>query len=245
MRMAIVGKNPRAGGSECIIFGHVGRRNHRFHPITLDMPREDRSRELSAYGGWDIRDMRPGARFANAPALVGGASPDEYCRSSGRLLIVSHRWSGVLQVNDIGRKYTIDLYSEPTRLVLLDAINGVMVDVTELAAAESGALQLPPMSTEAIVRHIVDSGAWFRFLDSDPDFDPGPLRRAIEVFRRQPAERLRLRLLSALAPALAARAPISLPAAPSAPPPQGEARLADEVRLLAAAVEGLALRAPA
>jgi hypothetical protein len=244
MRMAIVGSNPRAGGSECIIFGHVGSRNHRFEPITLDMRGQERKGgELSAYGGWDVREMRPGASLAKTPALVGGARADDYCRTTGRLLLVSHSWSGRLQINDIGRKYTIDLYSETTRLALLDVVHEIMVDVTALAAVENGVLGLPAMTVETLIKHVLENSAWFRFLDRDADFDPGPLRRTIEVFRREPAARLRWRLLSALVPVLAARPPLAAPAAPS--PAQDESRLADEVRLLAAAVEGLALRAAA
>ena len=95
--------------------------------------------------------------------------------------MVAHRWSGVLQINDIGRKYTIDLYSQETRLVLLDVVNEVMVDVTGLASTADGALKLPPMNTATIVKHILEFAAWFSFLEADADFEPGPARRTIEA----------------------------------------------------------------
>jgi hypothetical protein len=231
MRLAIVGKNPRAAGSECVIFGHIGR-DGAFSPATRA------SEELAAYGGWELRDMRPGLGLATAPALVGSAEHVDYCRTSGRLVLVSHRWSGRLQVNNVNRKYIIDLYSEQTRLVLLDIVNEIAVDVAGLAAAANGSLSLPEMSVDTVFRHIVETGAWFRFLERDAKFRPGPLRRMIAAFRRRPDERLKLRLVSALLPTFAAPAP-----PPPATPPD-ESSLRDELRLLAAAVEGLALRAP-
>ena len=193
--------------------------------------------------------MRPGDGLGLAPALVGAKAEGDSCRTSGRLVMVSHSWSGVLQINNVGRKYTIDLYSEETRLVLLDIVNEIMVDVTRLAAAENGALKLPDMTVEDVVRHVADGQAWFRLIDRDADFHPGLARQAIEWLRGKPDDRLKLRLLAALLPRLAARpAP---PAPPTPPPPappapiEDTARLRDELRLLAAAVEGLALRGAA
>ncbi len=241
MRMTIVGSNPRSGGSECIVFGHVGCSTHRFTPVGPGA-RGDRAQgeEFSAHGDWEIRSMRPGAGLETSPALVGSTAQSGYGRTTGRLVLVSHSWSGVLQINDIGRKYTIDLYSAQTRLVLLDVVHEIIVDVTPFAAAENGVLALPEMPVEAIVKRIVAAEVWFRFLERDADFRPDPLRRAIEVFRRQPTEALKLRLMSALLPKLAARAAVPPPPAAGEP-----TRLRDELRLLAAAVDGLALRARA
>jgi len=233
MRLTIVGKNPRAAGSECVIFGHIDR-NGAFAPVD---PRMRAGKELAAYGGWEMRQMRPGLGLATAPALVGWTERSDFCRTSGRLVVLSHRWSGLLQVNDVARKYVVDLYSEPTRLILLDVVNEIVVDVTGLAACENGRLSLPEMSVETFVRHIVETGAWFRFVEGDAQFRPGPLRRTIAAFRRPPDERLKLRLVAALLPTIAAPPP---PA-----PPRDDSSLHDEFRLLAAAVEGLALRAPA
>jgi hypothetical protein len=246
MRMTIVGSNPRAGGSECILFGHVGLQNDRFEPIERE-PRATgaRTSELSAHGGWEVREMRPGADLGLALALV-ASSPGDYCRTSGRMLMVAHRWSGVLQINDIGRKYTIDLYSQETRLVLLDVINEIVVDVTGLASTADGRLKLPDMNNGTIVKHIFESAAWFRFLERDFDFEPGLARRTIELFRRRPADALRNRLIHALLPAVNARAaPIAAIPPPAAPSTEDTSRLRDELRLLASAVEGLALRAAA
>ena len=256
MRMTIVGKSQRAGGSECIIFGHVAG-DDSFAPVT---PGKDDAKgdgeALSAHGRWEVREMRPGAGAATAPAFVGWNAGDDYCRTTGRLIVVSHRWSGVLQFNDIGRKYTIDLYSRETRLVLLDVVNEIMVDVTSLAATADGVLALPKMKQETLIEHIRDHSAWFRFLERDDDFEPGLARRTIERFRRRRGEKVRLRLLSSLLPMLAARpahaalppAPAPPPAPPPAPlPPRTEegTGLRDELRLLAAAVEGLARRGAA
>ncbi len=249
MRMTIVGKNPRAGGSECIIFGHFNATSHHFTPIRpTSRDAQGKREELSWEGGWDVRPMRPGDGLGVAPALVGSHAQGDSCRTTGRLVLVSHSWSGVLQINNIGRKYTIDLYSEETRLVLLDIVNEIMVDVTRLAVAESGALKVPDMSVEDVVRHVADGRAWFRLLDRDADFDPGALRRAIEWLRGKPDDRLKVRLLAALLPRLAARpAPFVAPPPPAPPPAPLEdlGRLRDELRLLAAAVEGLALRGAA
>lgn len=244
MRMTIVGKNPHAGGAECIIFGHVGIANHRFAPIDPEM-REVAGGELSSRGGWEVRPMRPGANLSIAPALVGAEAQEPDCRTTGRLVLVSHSWSGVLRIDNIGRRYTVDLYSEETRLVLLDLVDEIMVDITRLAATENGALTLPDMTGENIVNHVAAGHAWFRFLERDADYDPGLLRRAIERCRRQPDDRLKLRLLAALLPRLTAP-PAPVPPPPAPPPPPGDAtRLNDELRLLAAAVEGLALRGAA
>jgi hypothetical protein len=231
MRLTIVGKNPRAAGSECVIFGHIGRNG-------LFAPANRAGEGLAVEGGWEMREMRPGLGLATAPAWVGWTEHADYCRTSGRLVLVSHRWSGRLQVNDVARKYVVDLYSDRTRLILLDVVNEIAVDVAGLATCENGILSLPEMSVDTFFRHIVETGAWFRFLERDAGFRPGLLRRVLAAFRRRPDERLKLRLVAALLPSLAAAPP------PPAPPPD-EARLHDEFRLLAAAVEGLALRAPA
>jgi hypothetical protein len=247
MRMTIVGSNPRAGGSECILFGHVGRQSDRFEPIERE-PRATGARisELSAYGGWEVREMRPGADLGLALALVAASAGGDYCRTTGRVLMVAHRWSGVLQINDVGRKYTIDLYSQETRLVLLDVVNEIIVDVTGLASTADGMLKLPNMNTGTIVKHILESAAWFRFLERDFDFEPGLARRTIELFRRRPADALRNRLIQALLPAVNTRAaPIAAIPPQPAPSLEDTNRLRDELRLLASAVEGLALRAPA
>jgi hypothetical protein len=236
MRLTIVGRNPLAAGSECVIFGHIARRDGAFVPVSA----ETRGGELAVYGGWDMREMRSGVELGVAPALVGSAEGADYCRTGGRLLLLSHRWSGRLQINNVGRKYVVDLYSEQTRLTLLDIVDEIMIDVAGLAVAHNGGLGLPAVTADVLVRHVAESGAWFRLLDQQADFRPGLLRRMLERFRRQPDDRLKLRLVAALLPAVAAP-----PAAPPPPPPFDDTGLRDELRLLAAAIEGLALRAPA
>jgi hypothetical protein len=235
MRMTIVGGNPRAGGSECVIFGRLGLLDHRFTPVSRG------DIELATEGGWDIRPMRPAPALADAPALVAAARNDS-CRNAGRLVLVSHSWSGVLQINDIGRKYTVDLYSPTTRLALLDVVHEVLVDVTALASTVDGKLALPLLPPEAIVEHIATNNAWFRFLDRDAGFEPGGWRRAVETFRRPKGAAVKWRLMSALLPKLA-RGGGAPSAAGAALETSG--RLHDEMRLLAAAVEGLSLRARA
>ena len=234
MRLTIVGRNPRAAGSECVIFGHIASRDGAFVPVNSNLVQG----ELAAYGGWEVREMRPGVEQAMAPALVGWTEGADYCRTSGRLLLISHRWSGVLQINNVARKYIVDLYSEQTRLMLLDVGNEVMIDVGGLVVAGAGGLSLPAITADGLVRHVADAGAGFRFLDPDDGFRPGLLRRAVEAFRRRPDDRLKWRLVAALLPNVAARR-----VAPA--PPPDDAGLRDELQLLAAAVEGLALRAPA
>src|SRR5262249_51752622 len=133
MRLGIVGRNSRAGGSECVIFGHIGLATDDFAPVAGDAIGGDRrGREFSAFGPWEIRGMRPGGRLALAPALVSNNPAEAYCHTSGRLVLVSHSWSGVLQVSNIGRRYTVDLYCDETRLLLLDLVNELLVDVTGL-----------------------------------------------------------------------------------------------------------------
>jgi hypothetical protein len=130
--------------------------------------------------------------------------------------------------------------------VLLDVVNEIIVDVTGLASTGDGVLKLPLLNAEAIFKHIFKSAAWFSFLERDSDFEPGLARRTIELLRRRPADALRTRLIHALLPAVNARAaPIA--AIPAPPPPSFEDanHLRDELRLLASAVEGLALRAAA
>jgi hypothetical protein len=236
MRLTIVGRNPRAAGSECVIFGHIARRDGAFVPVAAGSAREG---ELAAHGGWELREMRPGVELGTAPALVGWTEGADYCRTSGRLLLISHRWSGVLQINNVGRKYLVDLYSEQTRLTLLDMVDEFMIDVAGLAVAESGGLSFPVLSHDRLVRHVAETGAWFRLLDRQTSFRPGWLRRALEALRRPPDDRLKLRLLAALLPTVSGR-PGELRA-----PAFDDTGLRDELRLLAAAVEGVALRAPA
>jgi hypothetical protein len=193
--------------------------------------------------------MRPGPDLGLALALVASSAGGDYCLTTGRLLMVAHRWSGVLQINDIGRKYTVDLYSQETRLVLLDVVNEITVDVTGQASTTDGVLTLPDMNSEMIVKHILGATAWFSFLERDADFEPGPTRRAIELFRRRPTEKLRDRLIGALLPTVNARpAPVVAmprPAPAFAPSFEDPNRFRDELRLLASAVEGLALRSAA
>ena len=251
MRLGMVGRNPRAGGWECVIFGQIGLKSHAFAPIAKDsLGGERRGREFVAFGPWDIREMRPGAGLAPAPAIVAVNTDEAYCHTSGRLVLVSHSWSGVLQISNIGRRYTVDLYSEATRLVFLDLVNEILVDVTGLAVTDNHALKLPALTIATLLKHIVEQSASFRFLDSDADYRPSPARRAIELLRARPGEKLRQRLLAELLPAIAARrtpAPAVQPppALPPPPAPEDVLRLRDELRLLTAAVEGLALRAPA
>jgi hypothetical protein len=183
--------------------------------------------------------MRPGLGPETAPALVGAQAGGDYCRTTGRLVVLSHSWSGRLQINNIDRKYTVDLYSQPTRLVLLDLIAEIMVDVSALAQFEHGAIRLPDLSRDTMLRVIAEDRAWFRFLEPDADYEPGWWRRALG--RRRPrTDAFKLQIVSRLLPELAAR---PAPAPPLAAIPGVDLR--DEMRLLAAAVEGLALRAPA
>jgi hypothetical protein len=245
MRMTIIGSNPRAGGSECILFGHVGRQSDRFKPIERDFATKERNGELSANGGWAFREMRAGSDLGLALALVASSTNSDYCRTTGRLLMVAHSWSGVLQINDIGRKYTIDLYSPETRLVLLDVLNEIIVDVTGLASTADGVLKLPDLHTGTIFKHILEAAAWFSFLEKDADFECGWIRATIELFRRRPAEWLRNRLIGALLPVVNARPLPMVAPPPPAPVLEDPNRFRDELRLLASAVEGLALRATA
>jgi hypothetical protein len=94
------------------------------------------------------------------------------------------------------------------------------------------------LTRETLLRAIVEDRAWFRFLEPDADFEPGLVRRLLGRLQKR-ADAFKMQIVSRLLPELATR-----PAPPSPPPPTG-AGLRDEVRLLAAAVEGLALRAPA
>ena len=232
MRLKIVGQHPQAHGSECVIFGYVSADGHAFAPVRADM-RGGANAELSALGHWDVRPMRPGLGPETAPGLVGFDAGGDHCRTSGRLVVLSHSWSGKLQINNVDRKYTVDLFSDATRLVLLDLIAEVIVDVSALASFGNGAIRLPDLTRDTILHSIVENRAWFRFLEPDADFEPGWLRRTLGL-RRPRTEAFKLQILSRLLPALAARPAPSLPA-----PGPG---LLDEVRLLAAAVEGLALR---
>ena len=236
MRMTIVGANPHADGAECVIFGHVGRRSHVFAPISPTLRDGDGgAKEFSSYGGWEVRAMRPGDGREMATALVGAIGRN--CRSTGRVLVVSHRWSGVLRIDDVARRYAVDLYSPQTRLVLLDMANEIVVDVTGLAAIGDGVMELPPMTPERIVGHVLD-GAWFRLVERDAGFEPSLARRALEAWRGGPDGALKARLVASLLPLLAARA-----AAPTAPAAPAEPGWRDEFRLLAAAIDGLAARA--
>jgi hypothetical protein len=237
MRLKIVGKHPHARGYECVIFGYLKAGSHAFAPIRAVMGVEGQT-EISEFARWDNRPMRPSLGPETAPALVGVLDGGDSCRTSGRLVVLSHSWSGTLQINNIDRKYSVDLYSEQTRLVLLDLIAEIMVDLSALAAYKDGAVELPELTRETLLRVIVEDRAWFRFLEPDADFEPGLMRRLLGR-RRKRADALKLQIVSRLLPELATR-----PAPPSPPPATG-AGLRDEVRLLAAAVEGLALRAPA
>jgi hypothetical protein len=110
------------------------------------------------------------------------------------------------------------------------------VDLSALAAYKDGAVELPELTRETLLRVIVEDRAWFRFLEPDADFEPGLMRRLLGR-RRKRADAFKLQIVSRLLPELATR--------PAPPSPATGAGLRDEVRLLAAAVEGLALRAPA
>lgn len=234
MRLKIVGSHPQSQGAECVIFGYFGASTNTFSPIDGAMLGGDG--ELSAVGRWALRPMQPGLAGASAPALVGEDINGDACRTTGRVLVLSHSWSGRLQINNVARRYTVDLYSQETRLVLLDLVNEIMVDVTALARLENGAIDVPPMTRSAILRRIVEDRAWFRLIEPDFDFDPGLWRRMLG-WRAPQNEGFKLQIVSRLLPDLATR-PAQAPAASPSDP-----ALADEVRLLAAALEGLALRA--
>jgi len=240
MRLKIVGQHPLAHGSECVIFGYVGANDPAFRPVSADL-RERATAEISANGSWETRSMRPGLGSQTAPALVGAEAGADSCRTTGRLVVLSHSWSGKLQINNIDRKYTVDLFSEVTRLVLLDLVSEIMIDVSALASYDNGAIRLPDLTRDTVLHAIVEDRAWFRFLEPDADFEPGWMRRALG--RRQPrTDAFKLQIVSRLLPELATR-PAPLP--PSPPAPGNGPGLRDEMRLLAAAVEGLALRATA
>ena len=234
MRLKIVGQHPQARGSECVIFGFFGENDSQFSPVRADM--RGGPGELSVSGGWYERPMRPGLGDGTAPALVAAEPHADSCRTTGRLIVLSHSWSGRLQINNLDRKYTVDLHSDVTRLLLLDLIDEVMVDVAPLARCEAGAIRLPTLTRETLTRLIVEHRAWFRFVEPDADFAPGFWRRALG-FLRPRRQGFKLQIVSRLLPELAGRP------APLGPPP--DAGLRDELRLLAAAVEGVALRAPA
>ena len=119
MRLKIVGRHPQSLGTECVIFGYFGARSDAFAPVPGPM-HSDGDGEFSAFGRWRLRPMRPGPGADTAPALVGADVNGDACRTSGRLLVLSHSWSGQLQINNVARRYTVDLYSQETRLVLLD-----------------------------------------------------------------------------------------------------------------------------
>jgi hypothetical protein len=234
MRLKIVGSHPQAQGSECVIFGYVDVRSDVFTPIRTDL---DARGEFSPMGRWAARPMRPGLGEATAPALVGVEVNGDACRTSGRLIVLSHSWSGQLQINNIARRYTVDLYSQDTRLVLLDLVNEIMLDVTALARQENGAIRMPPLTRAAMLKRIVEDRAWFRLIEPDPDFDPGRWRRAL-AWTLPRNEGFKLQIVSRLLPELA-----GFPAPkPAASPAASDPGLRDEVRLLAAALEGLALR---
>ena len=230
MHVAIVGSNERSGGAECVVFGHVGRRDGRF----VSIERAADSGEFSPRGGWERREMRPGPDVERAPALVGAEIGRDILKTSGRLIVVSHRWSGVLQVDDIGRKYEVDLYAHETRLLLLDLVHEAVADVTALARVEAGALRLPDLRLDALAGYVAEGRCSLRLLTRNAAFRPGLARRAIEAYRARAAERTRLTLLSA---AFAA-APLSAP-----PPAPASPRWLDEMRFLTAALDGLAARA--
>ncbi len=243
MRLKIVGSHPQAQGSECVIFGYVGVRSNAFTPISSapisdDLPSGD---EFSPIGRWSIRPMQAGIGEATAPALVGADVNGDACRTSGRLLVLSHSWSGRLQINNIARRYTVELYSQQTRLVLLDMAHEIMLDVTALARQENGAIQMPEMTRAAMLRRIVEDRSWFRFIEPDVDFEPGRWRRAL-AWRLPRTEGFKLQVLSRLLPELAGH---PAPPPPAASPGAADTGLRDEVRLLASALEGLALRAAA
>lgn len=238
MRLKIVGSHPHAQGSECVIFGYVGVRSDAFVPIAGDMRT---GAEFSAVGGWAARPMRPGLGEATAPALVGVDINDDACKTSGRIVVLSHNWSGRLQINNVANRYTVDLFSQRTRLVLLDLANEIMLDVTALATRQDGAIVMPPLTRAAMLRRIVEDRAWFRFIEPDADFEPGWWRRAL-AWREPRTEGFKLQIVSRLVPQLAV---LSAPQPPAASPEAPDPGLRDEVRLLAAALEGLALRKPA
>jgi hypothetical protein len=99
----------------------------------------------------------------------------------------------------------------------------------------NGAIRMPKMTRAAMLGRIVRDRAWFRFIEPDADYEPGRWRRALG-WTLPRAEGFKLQIVSRLLPELAGR-PAAAPAADPA--------LRDEVRLLAAALEGLALRATA
>ena len=233
MRLKIVGSHPQAQGAECVIFGYFGAASNAFAPV---LSPTQISGEFSARGRWDLKPMRPGPGADTAPALVGADINGDACRTSGRLLVLSHNWSGRLQINNVVRRYTVDLYSQETRLVLLDLAHEIMLDVTALARLENGAIRLPEMTRGAMLRRVVEDRAWFRLIEPDADFNPGPWRRALG-WRLPSTEGFKLQIVSRLLPDLAAR--------PAFAAPSNDPELRDEVRLLAAALEGLALRATA
>jgi hypothetical protein len=243
MKLTLVGKNGNASGSECVIFGHVETDGGRFvqlQPGRLGLPAGAGGRDLAPGGSWQLRDMSPGADLAPVPALVTwSTTPATYCLTSGRLVVLSHGWSGIVRILDRRREYRFDLYSPSSRLLLLDVASEIVVDVTSLASTERNVLRLPPLPAARIVEHIVESRCWFRFLDPDSAAPPGWLGRLWDAGQGRAREQARLNLISSLLPALVPRAE-GLAWSRKVPADPSENRaLRDELRLVCSAVDGV------
>lgn len=117
MHVAVVGQGLLSRGGECVLFGQLDR-GSRLEPVIVD--------EL-----WERKPMRPAVGLEEVAAWVAGCGVT--CRTSRRLIMISHPWSGVVQIHDLGRRYILDLYNEQTRLIVLDAVYEIVVDVTRLA----------------------------------------------------------------------------------------------------------------
>lgn len=216
MHVAVVGQGLLSRGGECVLFGQLDR-GSRLEPVIVD--------EL-----WERKPMRPAVGLEEVAAWVAGCGVT--CRTSRRLIMISHPWSGVVQIHDLGRRYILDLYNEQTRLIVLDAVYEIVVDVTRLATIRGGELHLPPLTRDVLLRHIL-GGAWFRFLPRDKDYRPTMLRRGVEILRPRPGLRLQQALIVPLMNRLLSVVE---------KPPQDLTRVRDELRCLTAAVEGLSLR---
>ena len=182
--------------------------------------------------------MRPAPALA-APG-AGRPAQRDFCRTTGRLVLVSHNWSGVLQINNIGRKYTVDLYSDhaagAARRRQRD--HGRRHRARRHRRRRAGLPEMPASHRRPYrrPRRLVPLPRSRRRFRSGPRRRPG----GGCVPRREAGEKLELRVVSALAPRSCRGR-----ARRSAARRRGGGGRASARRnaLLAAAVEGLALRA--
>ena len=159
-------------------------------------------------------------------------SPASSCRASGRWIVLSHGWSGRVRIHNLSRRYDVDLYDDQTRLILLDAVYEIILDVTQLAIVRNGQLCLPPLTMESIEQNIVHDNAWFRFLIEDKTYRPNLVRKIAERFRPRPGLRMQTNIL-----------PHVINRLETIQKPEDDlTKLLDEMRCLTAVMDGLSLR---